>query len=360
MLKYSFYRYDYYLQISTDPNFLSMNDHQFFFEEFLEKKADAFTALPQSGSSRINYIAKSADKNYVVTYNNNLRENEAFFYFSTIFHHLKLNTPQVLKINPEKNLYVQEFLGQKTLSEIITAEGLTPNVENLIKKSLEKLYNLQTKSLGKIDFSKSFEYEAYDNLPIIHDLYYFKNFLVDILEIEYHKSTLLKEFKNIASHIEKITPKVIMLRDFQSRNILVNEQGDVFFIDYQSAMEGPAAYDVISLLYQAKANFPQHFQESMLNYYLSFWDNEHDRKNIKDSFCWIQMMRFLQVLGAYGLRGIIQKKSHFLKSLEKGIDNIVELSKNWTVLHQDFPELYSVIQKLKSDEVSIKIAEIIK
>lgn len=132
--------------------------------------------------------------------------------------------------------------------------------------------------MGVVDFSNSFEYESYDDLPIMHDLYYFKNFLVDVLEIEYHKSTLLKEFRKISGIIQQLEPKVLMIRDFQSRNILVNENDDVFFIDYQSAMEGPAAYDVISFLYQAKANFPTHFKEEMLEYYLSFWEMSRTKK----------------------------------------------------------------------------------
>ncbi len=111
------------------------------------------------------------------------------------------------------------------------------------------------KTQGKIDFSKTFEYEAYDELPVIHDLYYFKNFVADVLELEYNKSALLKEFKQIASLIERLEPKGIMIRDFQARNIMVNEKNEVSFIDYQSAMEGPLMYDVISFLFQAKANF---------------------------------------------------------------------------------------------------------
>lgn len=336
-----------------------MQNHQEFFEGFLSHKADSFNALPQSGSSRINYIASSEQKKYVVTYNENNLENEAFFYFSNLFAGLNLNTPKVLLVNEERDLYIQEFLGDKTLSEIIAEEGLSERVKGLVKKSLKALYNLQTETLGKVDFRNSFEYESYDDLPITHDLYYFKNFLVDVLEIEYHKSTLLKEFRKISEMIQKLEPKVLMIRDFQSRNILVDEKYEVFFIDYQSAMEGPAGYDVISFLYQAKANFPTAFKEEMLDYYLSFWETESDRKALKDSFNWMKMMRFLQVLGAYGFRGLIQRKSHFLASLFQGIDNISELNQTWNQISQNFPELYFLILRLKSPEVQSKIEEMI-
>lgn len=336
-----------------------MQHHQEFFEEFLGNKADSFTALPQSGSSRINYIASSEGKKYVITYNENNLENEAFFYFSNLFDGLDLNTPKIFLINDDRDLYVQEFLGDKTLSEIIADEGLSERVKDLVKKSLKAIFELQTKSLGKVDFRNSFEYESYDDLPITHDLYYFKNFLVDVLEIEYHKSTLLKEFKKISEVIQKLTPKVLMIRDFQSRNILVNENDEVFFIDYQSAMEGPAGYDVISFLYQAKANFPADFKEEMLGYYVSFWEDEEDRKALHESLDWMKMIRFLQVLGAYGFRGLIQRKPHFLASLFQGIENISELNQDWNQISQNFPELYFLILRLKSPEVRSRIEDMI-
>ena len=150
-----------------------------------------------------------------------------------------------------------------------------------------------------------------------------------------------------------------MIRDFQSRNILVNEEDKVYFIDYQSAMEGPAGYDVISFLYQAKAKFSKNFKEEMLEYYLAFWENASKREALKTSFEWMQMMRFLQVLGAYGFRGLIQRKSHFLASLFQGIDNIYELNQSWNVISQNFPELYFVILRLKSPEVQSKIEDLI-
>ena len=335
-----------------------MQNHQEFFEEFIEAKADFFTALPQSGSSRINYIGQSGTQKYVVTYNENLRENNAFFYFSHLFEKLDLNTPKILKINTDNTLYIQEFLGDKTLSEVISNEGQSERVKSLVRKSLEKLFQLQMKTLGKTEFRNSFEYEKYDDLPITHDLYYFKNFLADVLESEYHKSTLLKEFQLISERIQNLKPKTLMIRDFQSRNILVNENDEVFFIDYQSAMQGPAIYDVISFLFLALANFTKEFKAEMLDYYLSFW-NDDDQKSLSQSFEWMKLMRFLQVLGAYGFRGLIQRKKHFMASLIQGIDNAYELTQSWDEIALQFPELYFIILRLKSKEVQAKIETLI-
>ena len=328
-----------------------------FFEEFIGSPAADFQVLQQSGSSRVNFIGKSLNQDFIITYNENIRENEAFLYLSEEFSALKLNTPKILAVNEEKTLYVQEFLGKNTLSEIISTEGHSERVKSLVKQTLEKLFTLQQKTEGKIDFRRTFEYEAYDNLPITHDLYYFKNFMVDVLELPYHKSSLLKEFQTLTTKIENLSPKTIMLRDFQSRNILVNEENEVFFIDYQSAMLGPAVYDVVSFLFQAKANFPAEWKTEMLDFYFSLWDSE-TQPALKEALPYCQLIRFLQVLGAYGFRGLIQRKAHFLSSIGQGIKNLTDFSANWQE-NTAFPELYSVIKKLNEPDTQKKINALI-
>lgn len=326
-----------------------------FFEKYTEQPSASFFALPQSGSSRINFIGETEQQKFVVTYNENIKENEAFFYFSEVFEKLKLNTPKIFKINAERNLYVQEFLGANTLSEIIANEGLTKEVVSLVKLTLEKLLILQKATQNKIDFSKTFEYEKYDELPIMHDLYYFKNFLVDVLEVHYHKSTLLKEFKKITQKIEALEPKGLMIRDFQARNILANN-GDVYFIDYQASMEGPAMYDVVSFLFQAKANFSEDFKNEMLDYYFSFYDNEEEKKSLRASLKYCKLIRFMQVLGAYGFRGLIQRKPHFMGSIEQGIKNLVEFAKQEEEMNL-YPELKKIILELETEKIRKKLKE---
>ena len=335
---------------------INLENAQLFLEEFLGKKSEDFVALPASGSARINFIGSSSSEKFVITYNENLLENEAFFYFSEVFSELKLNTPKIFKINEERNLYIQEFLGEETLSELIAKEGESDHIKNLVKQTLEKLFHLQNVTQNKIDFSRTFEYEKYDELPIIHDLYYFKNFLVDVLELPYHKSSLLKEFKQIAHKIETLQPQRLMIRDFQSRNILVKEN-EVFFIDYQSAMKGPAMYDVVSFLYQAKANFSENFKTQMLNFYFSFYKNE-EKEALTEALKYCKLIRFIQVLGAYGFRGLIQRKPHFIASLDQGIENLVELTKQEKEINL-YPELKNLILKLNSEESKYKIQKIV-
>lgn len=337
---------------------MNKENAKLFFEEYRGEKSTDFYALAQSGSARQNFVGTTSTAKFIITYNENLAENESFYYFSKIFSALKLNSPQIFKISEDRKLYVQEFLGENTLSEIIEKEGLSDRVKSLVKQTLTKLFELQTRTENQIDYSKTFEYENYDNLPITNDLFYFKSFIADVLEFPYHKASLLKEFKKITEILENTAPKGLMIRDFQARNIMVNNDDKVFFIDYQSAMKGPLMYDVISFLYQAKANFPEEFKEEMLAFYFSLWENTETKSELKQSLKPILLIRFMQVLGAYGFRGLIQRKSHFLKSLDQGIENLYQFSNHWEEM-KDFPELKKLISELKSETFQNKIEVIL-
>ncbi|WP_253311371.1 aminoglycoside phosphotransferase family protein [Chryseobacterium sp. HSC-36S06] len=333
---------------------MSMENAKLFFEEFIGEKSQDFYSLAQSGSARKNFVGSTPNQQYIITENENIAENESFFYFSEVFSQLNLNTPKIFKISEDLKIYIQEFLGKNTLSEIIENDGLNERTKSLVKQTIEKLFQLQTRTRDKIDYSQTFEYESYDELPVTNDLFYFKSFIADVLEIPYHKAALLKEFKKLTSEIENCGPTGLMIRDFQARNIMVDDQDAVFFIDYQSAMKGPLMYDVISFLYQAKANFPDDFREKMLSYYLSLWKDENTVIQLKNSIKPTQLIRFMQVLGAYGFRGLTQRKPHFLKSLNRGIENLYQFSNHWEEM-QNYPELKKLISELKSETVQNKI-----
>ncbi|MBS1572107.1 MAG: phosphotransferase [Bacteroidetes bacterium] len=329
-----------------------MNKEQIllYFENKMQIEPIVCRELPASGSARKNFVIETKDNNYIVTYNDNIRENESFFYLTEIFEKQHLNTPHIFDISEDKTIYIQSFLGQETLSEIIANEGLSKRVENLVQQSLDCLFVVQQRTINQIDYSQSFEYQAYNHYPILHDLYYFKFMFVDVLGLVYHKESLLIEFQNLTEKIEALQPKGIMIRDFQSRNILVNDD-KVYFIDYQSAMQGPLMYDVISFLFQAKANFTSTFQQESLQYYWQKFPDE-EQIQLKESTPYLQLIRFLQVLGAYGFRGLVQKKAHFLESIPQGITNLTSFINSWNEI-VNFPELEKIIKQLEIKKNSI-------
>ncbi len=81
-----------------------------FFENITEKKPSEFIKLAQSGSSRVNFFGKT-DKKFIITYNENLAENESFLYYSKIFSDLKLNTPAIFAVSGKAPSTTDSYTG---------------------------------------------------------------------------------------------------------------------------------------------------------------------------------------------------------------------------------------------------------
>jgi hypothetical protein len=137
-----------------------------------------------------------------------------------------------------------------------------------------------------------------------------------------------------------------MYRDFQSRNIMVRG-GKPFFIDYQGGRRGALQYDLASLLYQAKANIPDEHREALLDHYLDTATQltKIDRAAFRRYYYGFVLMRSVQVLGAYGLRGLYERKEHFLKSIPFALDNVQELFSQGRIA-VELPELKKAIEQV--------------
>ena len=105
-------------------------------------------------------------------------------------------------------------------------------------------------------------------------------------------------------------------------------------------------YDVVSLLYQVKAQIPQATRDELVDYYKAELSQYINPETVKfDTYQpYFVYLRLMQVLGAYGFRGLIQKKSHFIESIPYALREIEALSK--AVPLTKYPELQSVINQL--------------
>jgi hypothetical protein len=168
----------------------------------------------------------------------------------------------------------------------------------------------------------------------------------------------MDEMQRWSREIGRMQPLTLMYRDFQSRNIMVHD-GKICFIDFQGSMQGPPQYDVASLLWQAKAQLPDSWKEELLTSYITSV-NELPTPRIEEiyfrkGYAQIVLLRLLQVLGAYGFRGLLERKPHFLSSIAPALKNLSVFLANHPQLPA-YPELRSLLEKLCSPKMQEKYA----
>jgi aminoglycoside/choline kinase family phosphotransferase len=317
--------------------------------------------IAESGSARKYFRIITDNGSLIGTFSNSVEENEAFLCFSKHFHDLGLNVPEVLAVNEERTCYLQSDFGDDNLfahvQKALMAGGFGENNIEFYKKALGHLVKLQVLGHQGLDYSKAYPTERFDRQAIIDDLNYFKYYFVKPHEeIDFNETRLGKDFEAFADFVSQAPCDFFMYRDFQSRNIMVKD-GELYFIDFQGGRKGPLNYDVVSLLYQVKAQIPQATRDELVNYYKAELSQYLSPEAVKfDTYQpYFVYLRLMQVLGAYGFRGLIQKKSHFIESIPYALREIEALSKATPLTA--YPELQSVISQL--NKLDVKYATLI-
>src|SRR5882762_5060391 len=281
--------------------------------------------IPQSGSNRIYFRLETASRSCIATYNDNIKENRTFIHFSRHFRNGGCPVPEILAINESNTIYLQEDLGDRSLLGELEFHGHDDHVYGLFQKCLNELAHLQIAGDHQLDYSWCLTSREFGKQAILSDLLYFKYYFLDTLQIPYDKEKLIDDFEALSNYLTHVDHKYFMFRDFQSRNIMIREE-KVHFIDYQGGMKGALQYDVASMLWQAKAELTDEWKNSLLDHYMNCVEEilkkKIDKGRFTSQYNGYVMIRLLQVLGAYGFRGLFERKAHFLTSIPIALRNL--------------------------------------
>ncbi len=323
------------------------------FEEHFGKPAEHVEMLPVSGSDRRYYRISNGKTTAIGTHNQNVAENNTFFYFTELFRKHEINVAQVYGVSKDRKSYLQQDLGTTSLFDMLMAEGFTDNVRQYYHKSLAQLARVQWIAGREADYKQCFASNQFNEKAIMADLLYFKYYFADLQRIPYDKIALISEMEELAKELGRTQPQILMYRDFQSRNIMVVED-QVYFIDFQGSMQGPPQYDIASLLWQARAQLPEAWKEDLLNGYITTLNDLHvprmDEIYFRRGFAQFVLLRLLQVLGAYGFRGMLQHKPHFLSSIGPALKNLQTFLSNHPSIPA-YPEMRHLLEKISTTEM---------
>ncbi len=327
---------------------------QQLYTEWKGQPPQSIDVLPQSGSERRYFRLHGKEDSVIGTYGANIKENESFIYFSDLFSEKKLATPKILAVSKDRVFYLQEDFGDTSLLNKLEAAGFTPYVYDLFKKSLAELARLQVTGDKGLDYDRCLTNKEFGKQAIMADLLYFKYYFLDALRKPYDKQKLIDDFEALSNYLTHTEYKYFMFRDFQSRNIMVTPDENVHFIDYQGGMKGAPQYDVASMLWQARANLPEEWKDRLLVDYMDAFEKliqaPLDRTIFRSQYNGYVLIRLLQVLGAYGFRGLFERKAQFLTSIPLALRNLRDFFQHQS-LGISVPEFKKVLDMCVADEI---------
>lgn len=158
------------------------------------------------------------------------------------------------------------------------------------------------------------------------------------------RATVRETFASIADASE-----AIVLRDYHAENLLWLPDRDghakVGLLDYQDALAGHAAYDLVSLLEDARRDTSPELQETMLAHYLSLRSNLNPRQFRRD-YALLGAQRNLKIIGIFARLCVRDGKPGYLDLIPRVWNHLMhDLShpalsamQHWVARHVPLPD----------------------
>jgi aminoglycoside/choline kinase family phosphotransferase len=318
--------------------------------EHTGENPEHLTVLPKSGSDRIYLRMEKWQSSILGVWNPNRKENDAFTGFARHFREIGLRVPEVIIYLPEEMVYLAQDLGDLDLVTWVHEKGGTSDgiksVEEMYQSVLRELIKFQFEADKGLDYNLCYPRKRFDRSSVMWDLYYFKYMFLKLSGTSFNEQLLEDDFFKMAEKIESVKTEGFLYRDFQSRNIMIKD-GEPWFIDFQGGRKGAPHYDLASLLLDPYVELEKPLHDRLLEYYCDLLkDGFYNGKDtFRNEYKVFGIVRLLQALGAYGFRGLYERKPNFTDSIPAAVRQLSRIFES-EELRNDLPELSRIISSL--------------
>jgi aminoglycoside/choline kinase family phosphotransferase len=285
------------------------------------KEPNNLTIAGAAGSGRKYYRMQANGHSLILQQSHSEdRDFERFVRYGKLFSVLGLPTPEIYAVAEKEKRVVMQDLGSVRLCDAGQPMLYYPLI-------LEKLISWQEVSEKAFEQDGELANRVFGESDYLWETSYFaENYLQGHLQITEIPENLIASFKILAKNAAA-QQRVLTHRDFQSQNIMISN-GNIAFIDFQSARNGSIYYDVASLLWDPYMMLSVETIEQLF----TFWYLANPLlKNTPLETAWENfliagMQRIMQALGAYCFLSKKKGIKSFAQYIEPGAKRLEEIT----------------------------------
>ena len=250
-------------------------------------------------------------------------KNEAFLAVREVLARAGVKVPALYAVDMERGYLLLEDLGDRLL-----LDELDPgSAGNHYRSAFGVLRQIAALDADHLDIP------AYGRALLAEELGRFPTWFVEELlgySLNDEEGDLLHRFfaRLIDSALEQ--PRVLVHRDFHSRNLMPQANGQLAVIDFQDAVVGPVTYDLVSLLRDCYIRWPA---GQVCGWALQQRDALHtqgllpvvDDARFLRWFDWMGLQRHVKVLGTFARLYLRDGKPAYLDDLPLVIHYVLEI-----------------------------------
>ena len=283
-----------------------------------------FSVVAGDASNRRYFRLDTGADSYIVAQAPPATEkNEAFVAMGELLAKARIAVPQVLAVDYVKGYLLLQDLGDRTLLPELNAD----TVDGYYGQAFELLHKMATVDVGRLDFPQ------YDVTLLTEELERFPIWFAQALlglSISAQEQDLLHKFGKFLMDSALEQPRVLVHRDFHSRNMMLLDHGEIALIDFQDAVLGPITYDLVSLLRDCYVRWPVEQVEAWALAYRAqlgaqgHWVGDDESQFVR-WFDWMGLQRHIKVLGTFARLHLRDGKPGYLGDLPVVIAYVEEI-----------------------------------
>jgi len=267
-------------------------------------------------------------------------KNEAFVAVRNVLADAGVAVPGIIAVNFERGYFLQEDLGSRTLLPALNATTVDAHYKTAFAL-LEKMASIDTQGL---------DFGSYDAALLSEELSRFPTWFVEALlgyPLDEEGRGVIERLNRrlLDSALEQ--PRVLVHRDFHSRNMLLGNSGGISLIDFQDAVVGPVTYDLVSLLRDCYIKWPpQQVEQWALGYRAQLAALAGvDGATFIRWFDWMGLQRHLKVLGTFARLHLRDGKPGYLDDLPLVIAYVEEILAKYAASEPEFEQFSAWFQQ---------------
>jgi N-acetylmuramate 1-kinase len=240
-------------------------------------------------------------------------DSRPFVEIARLFAAAGVTTPQILAEDLTQGLLLLSDLGPTTYLEALEAGA---DAQPLYLDALDSLVRIQAATRAGV-------LPPYDHDRLLTELRLFPDwYIVRHLQasLEPSERAALDRVFELLIGSALTQPGVYVHRDYHSRNLMRLAGGNPGVLDFQDAVQGPAGYDLVSLLRDAYVEWPE---EQQIEWAVRYWERARaagvpvpgDFAELWRSMEWIGLQRSLKVLGIFARLYYRDGKDRYLADL---------------------------------------------
>jgi aminoglycoside/choline kinase family phosphotransferase len=247
--------------------------------------------------------------------------------FIAIARYLKaqgFSSPEIRGIDLDSGFLLLEDLGDDTFTRLLAA-GTGPSEQALYGAAVDVLVDLHTRTCPTtlpVETADPYALPPYDAELLLKEAslfpdWYYREALGRPCPDDARKA-FVDLWMSVFPHCAPSKP-VLVLRDYHADNLmwLPDREGSarVGLLDFQDGVIGHAAYDLVSLLEDARRDVPPALAEAMIARYVSTADVEEGP--LRDAYAVLGAQRNTKIIGIFTRLWKRDGKPHYLKMIPR-------------------------------------------